>query len=194
MRRHMKEVGIEVSSNDAVQKYQLKAQFPSETGKLTMPDPKKKGRFKTGAYWRILPRVDVVLDMLQTIARQQQEAGLLRWRSNQKAQQVWVCAMMDKGGESYKLCLKWPMVEHADSAARTTLLVLMDGVPDNYAMVKAAAGPIFEVLNIINRWGFALQLEWTQELPPYLELRSARPRCTSCSARAWSYSTSSRTG
>ena len=141
LRTYLKtECGVDIESRSKVTAYLQTAYFPNETGKVTVPDPKKKGQTKTASFLRVNPDLYSVLELLQKVADQNQEAGRVSWPANVPSDEWWIQLLADKGGGCTKLVLKMICIVGADSVRRVVPIGLLDGVSDTREMVELAFG------------------------------------------------------
>ena len=161
LRTYLKtECGVDIESRSKVTAYLQTAYFPNETGKVTVPDPKKKGQTKTASFLRVNPDLYSVLELLQKVADQNQEAGRVSWPANVPSDEWWIQLLADKGGGCTKLVLKMICIVGADSVRRVVPIGLLDGVSDTREMVELAFGPLLKTFSEIERYRYAIYTKW----------------------------------
>ena len=174
--RTLKEAGVKIPTKAARKAFFSESWHECETGTLQYPDPKKRGRMLTAAWLR----AKSLLIVLQTMARRQAKGGTLAWDANVPADEYWFQLVIDKGGTTTKVLLKFICVEFSDSVGHSTIVGLLDKVKDTYEFEVPAFGPLFNQLNYINRNWICIYSEWHQRIPRGFHLRpsDARPERT----------------
>ena len=171
--RTLKESGVKVPTKAARKAFFQESWHETVTGTIEYPDPKKRGRILKAAWLRVIS----LLVVLQTMARRQAKGGTLSWDGNTPADEYWFQLVIDKGGTTTKVLLKFLCVEFSDSVRHSTIVGLLDKVKDTYEFEVVAFGPLLEQLNEINRNGICIFSEWHPRVPRgfYLRTSDARP-------------------
>eukprot|EP00965_Chrysotila_dentata_P257206 6212807-Pleurochrysis_carterae.AAC.1 len=160
IRRHLKACGIDVASKADVHEYFKASWEKYETGMVTIPDPKHRGRMTTGAWLRVSNLTEVMENMMRRFHKK----GKLAWHSNIPADECWFELIIDKGSSATKLVLKYCCIDTPDSVRNVSLVGILDRVKDAYDMMGAFK-PIFDQLNQMNCRGKSIWTPWRQALP-----------------------------
>eukprot|EP00965_Chrysotila_dentata_P251923 6210362-Pleurochrysis_carterae.AAC.1 len=160
MRRHLKGCGVHVASKAQVQAYFKESWESCETGKVTLPDPKRPGRVITGAWLRVSNLLQVIQSSLHRFAKK----GELAWPSNISGQECWFEMIIDKGSAATKIVIKYNCVKNPDSVRNVSLVGMLDRVKDTYNMMSIFK-PLFDEFDDINRRGLCVWSPWQQLLP-----------------------------
>eukprot|EP00965_Chrysotila_dentata_P260888 6214069-Pleurochrysis_carterae.AAC.3 len=160
VRRHLKECGIDVASKAAVQSYFQESWESYETGMVTLPNPKRRGKLLTGGWLRVSNLLQVMQRMMDRFF----DKGKLSWKSNIPGNECWFELIIDKGSSATKLVLKYCCIDFPDSVRNVSLVGILDRVKDVYEMIIAFK-PIFDQVNKINAKGSCVWPPWRQAMP-----------------------------
>eukprot|EP00965_Chrysotila_dentata_P095740 3164431-Pleurochrysis_carterae.AAC.1 len=117
MRQHLKGCGVQVASKSKVKAYFAESWEECETGKITVSDPKRRGRLLTGAWLRVTNLLSVIQRSLLRFAKQ----GKLAWPSNISGQECWFELIIDKGSSATKIIVKYICIANSESVRNTSL-------------------------------------------------------------------------
>eukprot|EP00965_Chrysotila_dentata_P217551 6190067-Pleurochrysis_carterae.AAC.2 len=160
MRRHLSSCGINVATKLDVQEYFRSSWHECETGRVTIPHPKRRGHVLTGAWLRVSDLRGVIQCAMQQFAAK----GELAWPSNISGQECWFQLIIDKGSSATKIVLKYNCIAFPESVRNVSLVGMLDRVKDTYEMMSIFR-PLFDQFNQINQRGLCVWLPWQQLLP-----------------------------
>eukprot|EP00965_Chrysotila_dentata_P246193 6207009-Pleurochrysis_carterae.AAC.3 len=160
MRRHLTDCGINVATKKDVQDYFRSSWHECETGRITVPHPKRRGHILTGAWLRVSDLQSVIQCAMQKCAAK----GELAWPSNISGQECWFQLIIDKGSSATKIVLKYNCISFPESVRNVSLVGMLDRVKDTYEMMSIFR-PLFDQFNEINQRGLCVWSPWQQLLP-----------------------------
>lgn len=121
IRRHLKSCGINLASKAAVKAHFKKSWHEVETGTITIADPKRPGKLLTAGWLRVKDFHAVVQRTLNRLVQSDE----IVYPANMPAYEIWLEVVMDKGGHSHKLCLKFLNVKSPDSVRMLVLTFIL---------------------------------------------------------------------
>eukprot|EP00965_Chrysotila_dentata_P261726 6214353-Pleurochrysis_carterae.AAC.1 len=160
IRCHLKDCGMGMASKADLRSYFQESWEECETGKITVPDPKRHGRVKTGGWLRVTDLAAVIQRSMTRFAQK----GQLAWPSNISGNECWFQLIIDKGSSATKIVVKYNCIARSESVRNVSLVGMLDRVKDTYDMMSIFK-PLFDQFNDINRRGLCVWTPWQQLLP-----------------------------
>ena len=168
--RALKEAGIDVVSNAAVQRALACSDHSHEICKITRPNPNPKTCKKHPLLHGGVLRVTDVGKVLQDTTDQHAMSDDLESPANIPSDELWIEFLADKGGGTDKLVAKFLNCRTPDSINHLVLLVLCDGIGDDYWAKRVALGPVYRQIDRLRSDRFTIHAPWKPRLPKHIHL------------------------